>query len=53
MQLEIITLSGVSQEKKDKYCRYHLQVEHVNMTLSQPVCETDTGSWTQRTEQWL
>ena len=51
MQLEIIILSEVSQKGKDKYHTTYMW--KLKYDTHEPIYETETESWTLRTDLWL
>ena len=53
-QLEIIILSEVNQKEKDKYHMISLMCMWIlKSDTNEPIYETETDSWTYRTDLWL
>ena len=53
MDLEIITLSEISQTEKDKYHIISLIFLNLKYGTSEPIYETEPDSQTWRTDLWL
>ena len=52
MELEILTLSEVSQKEKEK-TMYHTHIWNLIYGANEPIYRTETNSWTWRTDKWL
>ena len=51
MEQETIILSEVSQKEKDKY---HISLMwNLTYGTNEPICKTETVSWTWRTDLWM